>query len=454
MTDDALPSQRPASAVSLGVGLSGLAGLALWIAIARHFGALANMMGIAGLPDRADGPYAALLGVLACGIPMIGWSLLVDKVHRRRSTGIDWSLRRPLTDVVDISIVKIAGYWATWALIGAIYAVGRFWWTTQYANYPFSMSLFEAALVPLIIISVPYIVWLDRHLIEPKDTAWHFGAWIAGRGGWDKTMIHHHLRAWAVKGFFLAFMLSIIPGGFYEIVNYDLAEIATNPAWIANALIVTMFVIDVQLATVGYLLTMKPLDSHIRTANPFLAGWVAALICYPPFTLMNNGGPLDYHVATSDWAMWFADQPVLLWAWGAMLVVLTGIYAFATLAFGLRFSNLTHRGILTHGPYAWTRHPAYVSKNAYWWLATMPFIVTSGSAVDAVRNSALLAITSAVYYWRARTEEKHLLADPLYRAYYNWAEEHAPWPRLLRKISGGRIGNRGKVDVAAMLPAE
>ena len=207
-------------------------------------------------------------------------------------------------------------------------------------------------------------------------------------------------------------------------------------------------------ATVGYLLTMKPLDSHIRTANPFLAGWVAALICYPPFTLMNNGGPLDYHVATSDWAMWFADQPVLLWAWGAMLVVLTGIYAFATLAFGLRFSNLTHRGILTHGPYAWTRHPAYVSKNAYWWLATMPFIVTSGSAVDAVRNSALLAITSAVYYWRARTEEKHLLADPLYRAYYNWAEEHAPWPRLLRKMSGGRIGNRGKVDAAAMLPAE
>ena len=50
--------------------------------------------------------------------------------------------------------------------------------------------------------------------------------------------------------------------------------------------------------------------------------------------------------------------------WGAILVVLTGIYAWATMAFGLRFSNLTHRGILTHGPYAFTKHPAYMSKNA------------------------------------------------------------------------------------------
>ena len=35
---------------------------------------------------------------------------------------------------------------------------------------------------------------------------------------------------------------------------------------------------------------------------------------------------------------------------GAVLVALTAIYAWATVAFGIRFSNLTHRGILTHGP--------------------------------------------------------------------------------------------------------
>ena len=47
---------------------------------------------------------------------------------------------------------------------------------------------------------------------------------------------------------------------------------------------------------------------------------------------------------------------------GCRLVLLTAIYAWGTVAFGIRFSNLTHRGILTNGPYAWTRHPAYVSE--------------------------------------------------------------------------------------------
>ncbi|HBR82737.1 MAG TPA: protein-S-isoprenylcysteine methyltransferase, partial [Erythrobacter sp.] len=73
----------------------------------------------------------------------------------------------------------------------------------------------------------------------------------------------------------------------------------------------------------------------------------------------------------------------LLAVWGALLVALTGVYAWATFAFGLRFSNLTYRGVLTNGPYRFTRHPAYVSKNLFWWAAVLPFLVTSGSPVDA-----------------------------------------------------------------------
>ena len=44
---------------------------------------------------------------------------------------------------------------------------------------------------------------------------------------------------------------------------------------------------------------------------------------------------------------------------------------------GPRFSNLTHRGILTHGPYAWSKHPAYLSKNLFWWLSSLPFLATN-----------------------------------------------------------------------------
>lgn len=398
---------RPKSAVSTGVGLAGLAGLLTWFAIARAFG--------------MSGPFSALTNLVACGLPMVLWSIFVDKVHRSPSTGIDWD--RPLpprAETLDISLTKLAGIWATWAIIGCIYALCRFYWS---GNYVFAMECFKYAAPVLFLLSPIYIIWLDRRLIEPKDGAWAFGNWLMGQGSADSEAIAHHFRLWAVKGFYLAFMLSIVPGAFNAVVARPWAEVTSGPVALANYLITFMFVIDIALATVGYMLTMRPLDAHIRSATPYAAGWVAALICYPPFILMGPGGPLDYHPGTmgdQSWAYWLGDFQVLLWLWGGVLVVLTGIYAWATVAFGLRFSNLTHRGILTHGPYAFSKHPAYWSKNAFWWLSTLPFLVTTNSLTDAVRNTALLAVVSGVYWWRAKTEEWHLSDDPAYRAYAAW----------------------------------
>jgi steroid 5-alpha reductase family enzyme len=93
--------------------------------------------------------------------------------------------------------------------------------------------------------------------------------------------------------------------------------------------------------------------------------------------------------------------------------------------------------VLTHGPYRWSKHPAYLAKNLYWWLATLPFFATTGSFTDVVRNCVILAMINGVYYWRARTEERHLMADPAYRAYVEWMDRNAPLPRLARWLKGG-----------------
>ncbi|WP_163521280.1 methyltransferase family protein, partial [Klebsiella michiganensis] len=68
------------------------------------------------------------------------------------------------------------------------------------------------------------------------------------------------------------------------------------------------------------------------------------------------------------------------------------------------------------GPYAWSRHPAYLSKNLFWWLSGLPFLATTGW-IEGLRNAAIMAVVSGIYYWRARTEEEHLGADPDYREY-------------------------------------
>lgn len=423
---EAQADPRPASAVSTGVGMAGLAGMIVWTAIATLY--------------RMDGPYSALVNVAACALPMVLWSVLVDKVHRNPGTGIDWSQQHSLRDTLDISVTKLTGLWLTWGGIALIYATFRFWWTGRYANFAFSIWCMEMAAPALFLLSIPYVLWLDRKLVQPRDGAWHLGAWLMGlKEPIDHAAIHNHLRSWAVKGFFLAFMLSIVPPNFQDFVGWDFSRMSESPAVIANYCISFMFVIDVAFATAGYILTMRPLDSHIRSATPYAAGWTAALICYPPFVLMNEGGVLDYHPGSADWTYWFAGHPWVLGGLGVVLVALTGIYAWATIAFGIRFSNLTHRGILTHGPYAWSRHPAYLSKNLFWWLSGLPFLATTGW-VEGLRNAAIMACVSGVYYWRARTEERHLGADPAYQEYSAWMQRNAPVPRFFawlgRKVRG------------------
>lgn len=426
---------RPASDVSSGVGLAGLLGLFAWILVCRNWAALADMFALPGPRAPLSGPYASLATLLVTGGLMVFWSLAVDKVHLRATTGIDWKRPRQPGGTIDISITKLAGLWATWALIGFLYCVARWYWQGQYL---FAMDVIGAAAVPLFALSVPYVLWLDRYLVNPRDGAWHFGAMLIGREPYDRDEVRGHFRSWAVKGFFCAFMISILPPGFAWIVELDLAELAHDPVAISSALVELLFVVDVQIAMVGYLLTMKPLDAHIRSANPHVQGWLAALICYPPFILMSDGGPLSYHPNTADWSYWMEGHPLLLTAWGALLVFLTGVYAWATVIFGIRFSNLTYRGVITNGPYRFTRHPAYLSKNLFWWCATLPFLATSQSLADMVRNTTLLALVSAVYFWRARTEERHLLAeDAKYREYHAWMGENAVITRGLARLGRG-----------------
>ena len=451
--DRPTPAACPPSDVSARVGLAGLAGLLVWFAICRHWPQVADALGIPGPRARLDGPYAAITAMLWSVLPMAAVTLFADKAHRRPSTGIDWSRARPWRATIADSAVKIGALWVTWLVIAGIYCVARWYWAEPYL---FAMQVLGAAAVPMVVLSVPYVLWLDRYMVNPRDHAWHFGAMLFGRGAFDPDEVRKHWRAWIIKGFFGAFMISILPGGWQAAVNTDYGALLGSPGALGMALITLLFLIDVQIGSVGYLVTFRPLDAHIRSGNPLLAGWVAALICYPPFVFTFMGeGMLGYAYGTpgqgdANWPVWLAGHPLLTWLWAALLVSLTGIYAWATFAFGLRFSNLTYRGVLTNGPYRFCRHPAYLSKNAFWWASTLPFLVTNGSVTDVIRNCVCLGAVNAIYFWRARTEEAHLWAeDPKYRAYHAWMSEHglitAPLVRLKRRL---------RPRVPALMPAE
>ena len=106
------------------------------------------------------------------------------------------------------------------------------------------------------------------------------------------------------------------------------------------------------------------------------------------------------------------DYPVFLSPWaqacaaGAMLV-LFGIYAWASVALGFKASNLTNRGIVQSGPYAHVRHPAYIAKNLAWWIGLLPWILSHATTEPVAAIGAVLGMAGwSCLYGFTVTEER------------------------------------------------
>ncbi|MFC5570534.1 isoprenylcysteine carboxylmethyltransferase family protein [Lysobacter yangpyeongensis] len=235
---------------------------------------------------------------------------------------------------------------------------------------------------------------------------------------------------WMVKAFYLPIMISSVYAFLHNAFDPDPGK---HGWWKVYAMVYqSLFAVDTAFATIGYCSTSRRIGAHIRSTEPTVLGWAAALVCYPPLNVLILHRWLSYDDGY-DWISWLHGYPVLTALWAVAILSATGLYAWATVAFGPRFSNLTNRGIITSGPYSWFKHPSYLGKNLAWWLISIPFISTSGP-VAALANCAALLALGIIYVVRAKTEERHLMSDPTYQSYCNWIEQHGFLPRIKRKF--------------------
>jgi len=192
----------------------------------------------------------------------------------------------------------------------------------------------------------------------------------------------------------------------YDILGRDVGNILSN----------IIFSIDVGLAWCGYVVSSRWLDNTTVSAEPTMFGWLVCLISYPPFRVM--GGWFLSGPGETLYTQIPMDGLVTLFA--SLMMFSYFLYMLPTIWFGLRFSNLTHRGIIRKGPYAVVRHPAYAAKNLAWWFVGLPSAIyagyTQGFSVGLLYVAGLIFLT-AVYYARAITEERHLSFDPAYQEY-------------------------------------
>ncbi len=162
---------------------------------------------------------------------------------------------------------------------------------------------------------------------------------------------------------------------------------------------------DVFFFTIGYLIEHPRLGNEIRSVDPTWLGWAVTLACYPPFNEISSA-ILGWQA--SDFPHF--DNATAHVGLNLLLLVLMAVYASASIALNLKASNLTHRGIIRRGPYAYVRHPAYVCKNLAWWIAAIPMVTAAfeRSLWDGVLSASSVVGWSMVYVLRALTEEDHL----------------------------------------------
>jgi protein-S-isoprenylcysteine O-methyltransferase Ste14 len=410
------PTTRPRSATGIGTGLAGVAAL---------------LAATLGLRDWAQPAYLKALVVLAiAALAMLLVDLVVYRVDRNASTGLGAAPLRRL----DLRRVmrKLVGFWGTIGTLAALYLL-----LPEYEK-PFYQPFRDAALIvlsPLAVASSFYIAYVDRRQHEPEDAYALLGALLlTGRRPADLAPLYLHARGWLVKGFFLPLMFVYATDNLTTMWAAPLLP-APDFQHVFSRLIDLFYFIDVAVAAIAYALTLRLIDTQMRSVEPSVGGWVVCLICYPP--IVDVQAPyIQYELDKVYWGAVFAPWPWLYALWGSVILALVFVYAWSTVAFGLRFSNLTHRGIITGGPYRWARHPAYLSKNLSWWLISVPFVATAGWGT-AVLSCAMLGAVNLIYYMRARTEERHLRADPVYRQYCAFIAAHgvgAQAARLLRRL--------------------
>ena len=408
--NDAEPVTCPPSATHAGVAWSG---------------AVLMLLGVAALnfwPGVHQIAYQALIVMACAAIGVFVPDLLWQKVQRRTLMATP----APGNDIR--SLTKFAG------LVGAVGFIGLLYWLFPeyyrgqgfYGNYWLALRV----VLPLwAVMALPYIYWVDRRMQEPCDALWQMGRLVTLQWqGLNMRVIGQFLLGWVARGYFLPLMFTYLCTELGKMLQYDPHTLHGFRGLYEGAFF-ALYYIDVALVSMTYLMSLRLTDTHLRSTEPTMFGWVTALICYQPFWSLIGGQYIDYD-GGARWDLWLQNVPWLFVLWGCVILALSAIYVWATVSFGARFSNLTHRGIITNGPYRYTKHPAYIAKNLSWWMISVPFLFADNWAM-AVRRCLLLGLLNFVYYLRAKTEERHLGIDPVYTQYASWIDSHG----LLRFVN-------------------
>ena len=232
-------------------------------------------------------------------------------------------------------LTKLIGLTGTFAVI-----VLAYWAFPIYRNGQVQVlfAMLAHVLWPAIAMA-PLYVWIaDLRMAEPRDGLYMTGCAMLGR--WadvDRTVLGQYALGWLVKAYFLPVMITLSQADLMWFLGVDIGAMLRGDeiGWydLSYRLLI---LIDLFVATAGYLLTIRLFDGHIRSTEPTAWGWLVCLLCYPPFWHMTARNYLAYD-DDLYWGHWLAGLPMIKQGWGIIIIVLMIVYTWATVSFGIRF---------------------------------------------------------------------------------------------------------------------
>jgi protein-S-isoprenylcysteine O-methyltransferase Ste14 len=223
---------------------------------------------------------------------------------------------------------------------------------------------------------------------------------------WRHKLIRYRWMLLFIKSYYLPLCVGSI---YYRVAEIYLEPMNTAGValFILEAEYLTMLVSAV-IATAGYSIENPRWGYPIKAVETNIFGLLFCLMCYPPLrelipAKVITGDFFERYRIIAEGSFW--DHFLR----GGMVLFMV-FHVYAILVQGLRFANLTYRGTVTKGPYAFIRHPQYITKILWFLFAWLPFF-------GSPRNIICFVGWAAIYVGRTVTEDRFLRRFPDYREY-------------------------------------
>ena len=332
--------------------------------------------------------------------------------------------QQKIGDILDRTLTKFYG-----VLAGTLFIFFAVWLFPAY-EHATNIGRLQEATLPFLAFIIPvsfFVILATEFLLgEKRDGTYQLGLlarWRVREIDW--RIFFDGFLEWLLRCFFLLINFYAAVWYLSNLRTYGLPDITGNFVDFILRLDLAIFGMIIFAILPGYVFASRLIGTELKKVDRTWFGWAINLSCYPPLNAAVFGSWVGYRPSPEmieiyqgipTWAYHTLQSPALLYVVAGIIIFLAFMHLWGEAILGIRAANMSSRGIITTGPFSFTRHPIYVSKCFQWGFLYFPVLNAIGF-LDAIQSGLLFFLVCAIYAGRALGEEKLLATDENYVKY-------------------------------------